>query len=122
VSPIQVGDHFVLRQLSIQLLPWMICGRRLRRLPIVYLAIFWEYTSDLAAALAGLGIGTPMVALISGKAPEGKTALDALREVLPGWWLCVGVAALIAWLVLRLVIQTQTLLSAHDLPATVQRA
>jgi len=111
LPPLRAGDHYILRKLSTQLLPWMISGRRLSRLWFVRLAAFWRYTGDLAAALAGLGIGTPLVALASGKTPEGKTAFDVIREVLPASMFYVGVAALIIWVILRLVVQNEDIIA-----------
>jgi len=78
LPPLRAGNHYILRKLSTQLLPWMISGRRLSRLWFVRLAAFWRYTGDLAAALAGLGIGAPLVALASGKTPEGKTGFEVI--------------------------------------------
>jgi hypothetical protein len=111
-GPLQPGDHYVLRKVSNQLLPWIICGRRLRSLWIVRLASFYGYIGDLAAALAGLGIGAPIAALISsGKAEPGKSALDVMREVLPPAWFVVGVIALVVWLALRLFIQKEDVIA-----------
>jgi hypothetical protein len=111
LPPLKPGDHYILRKLSSQLLPWMISGRRLRKLWFVRLAAFWRYTGDLAAALAGLGIGTPVVALASGKTPEGKTAFDVIREVLPMSMFYVGIAALVVWVILRLVVQNEDIIA-----------
>jgi hypothetical protein len=100
-----------MRKLYHQLLPWMISGRRLRKQWFVRLAAFWRYSGDLAAALAGMGIGTPVVALASGKTPEGKTAFDVVRDVLPESLFYVGVAALIVWVILRLVVQNEDIIA-----------
>jgi hypothetical protein len=54
---------------------------------------------ELAAALAGLGIGAPLVALVEGKVPQGQNALDTLRDTLPGPWFEAGVVALVLWVV-----------------------
>jgi hypothetical protein len=107
VSPIQMGDHFLLRELAHHVLPAMICASRLRRQWFVRLAAIWGYGGDLVAALAALGIGAPIVAIMLGKAPNGKTAFETVRDSLPGPWAYVGVALLIAWAALRLIMQRQ---------------
>jgi hypothetical protein len=111
-SPLQTGDHYVLRKLCNQILPWLISGRRLKRLWFVRVGAFWSYTGDLAAAMAGLGIGTPLVALTSGKKTlDGKTGLDVIREVFPGQLFYVGAIGLIAWVILRLVVQREDIVT-----------
>src|SRR5215204_105828 len=102
-STLRPGDHYILAKLANELLPYMIGGPRLTRWWFVRLASFYGYIGDLAAALAGLGIGAPIVALVSGKTPEGKSAFEVLREVLPAPWIGVGAAALIVWIIIRLV-------------------
>ena len=98
------GDHYVLKKLSDELLPWMIAGRKLGRRWFVRLSGFYGYTADLAAALAGLGIGTPIAALASGKTPTGKSAIDVLREAIPDGWIWMGAVALVAWTLIRLIV------------------
>jgi hypothetical protein len=109
-SVLQPADHYILKKLANQLLPWMIGGLCLRRLWIVRLAAVYSYTSDLSAALAGLGIGAPLASLISGKA-EGKSAFDAIRETLPPQWFVLGAVALLVWLGLRLVVQREDVIA-----------
>lgn len=107
-SPLQPGDHYVLRKLCDQLLPWMISGKIIGRQWFVRLAIVYSYTIDLAAALAGLGIGAPIAALIQGQLPKGQSnALDVLHSVLPPGWFYVGIVAAIFWIVLRVVVKKQ---------------
>jgi hypothetical protein len=105
------NDHYILKKLCDELLPWMICGRRVKDQWFVRLAGVYRYTGDLAAALAGLGIGAPLAALAAGKAPAGKGAMDILRDTLPGAWFYVGLAALLVWVVIRLVIQNEDVIS-----------
>jgi hypothetical protein len=87
----------------------MITGRRLGRLWFVRLATIYGYTGDLAAALAGLGIGAPVVALMSGK--QDGNAFEVIRETLPAPWIAVGAAALVIWVMVRLVVQREDILS-----------
>ena len=110
-SPLVPGDHYVLNKLCNQLLPYMISGRRLRRQWIVRIASFYGYTGDMSAALAGLGIGTPIAALLSPKAADGRNALDVLRETLPQQWFVVGLVALLIWAGLRLFVQKEDVLA-----------
>lgn len=106
-SPLQADDHYILRKLCIELLPWMIAGRRLGRRWFVMMSGFYAYVGDLAAALAGLGIGAPIAALATGKAESGQSALDTLRSTLPEGWFFVGLAALLAWIAIRLIVQKE---------------
>jgi hypothetical protein len=103
----QPGDHYILRKLGIEVLRWMIGGRVARRQWFVVLASIYDYGGDAVAALAGLGIGAPFVAIFEGKVPEGQNALGTLRDALPGPWFGVGVAALLLWIGLRLVVKRQ---------------
>ncbi|MFN3658315.1 MAG: hypothetical protein ACK4UO_13765 [Pseudolabrys sp.] len=110
-SPLQPGDHYILQKLCNELLPWMISGRRVGRQWFVRTATFYGYGGDTAAALAGLGIGTPLAALVAGKTPEGKSAIEALRQVLPEAWMWVGGVALGVWVVLRLIVQREDIVA-----------
>src|ERR1051326_5380271 len=60
---IEPGDHYLLRKLATELLPWTIMGRRLKRQWFVRLGTVYDYASNAAAALAGLGIGAPVVSI-----------------------------------------------------------
>ncbi len=106
-SPLLDTDHYILRKLCDELLPWMIAGKRVRNQWFVWLAGGYGYLGDFFAALAGLGIGSPIAALATGNPPEGKTAIDVLRSALPDGWFYAGLAALTLWVALRLVIQRQ---------------
>jgi hypothetical protein len=110
-SPLLPDDHYVLRKLSGELLPWMITGKRVGRQWFVRLAGLYAYTGDLAAALAGLGIGAPLVAIIQGKLPAGQNAVDVLRGMLGPAWFYVGVIAALVWVVIRVVVQREDILN-----------
>jgi hypothetical protein len=110
-SPLQPGDHYILRKLCDELLPWMISGRKVGRQWFVWLDRFYAYTANLAAALAGLGVGAPIVALVQGEAPAGQNAIDILRSTLPPPWFLVGLVALIVWVLLRLVVQREDVIA-----------
>jgi hypothetical protein len=105
------GDHYIQRKLANELLPYMVAGPRLTHRWFVRLASFYGYIADFAAALAGLGIGAPIVALLSGKTPEGKSAFEVLQEVLGPSWFGIGIAALIVWVIIRLVVQREDVLN-----------
>ena len=53
------GDHYVLRKLANELLPWMIGSRQVTRQWFVYGATAYRYGGELATALTGVGIGAP---------------------------------------------------------------
>jgi hypothetical protein len=108
-----------------EVLPFMIGARRVRRQWFVVLAKVHAYGGELATALAGLGVGAPVVALFQGKAPGGQSALDALRQALPGVWFWIGIVALALWLILRLVVKQQNVLDralfARECSKTMQK-
>jgi hypothetical protein len=114
-GPLLPGDHPVLVKLCDELLPWMIAARRVGRQWFVRLAAIFGYLGDFAAALAGLGIGAPIAALMQGNVAAGGTkdrsAIDVLHTILPAGWSWAGLAALIVWTILRLVIQRQDVLA-----------
>jgi hypothetical protein len=122
---LQSDDHYVLRKLNNELLPWLIGGRRTARQKFVYLASVYAYGGEFATALAGIGIGTPVVALFRGKTADGSNAFTTLRNTLPGVWFWIGVLALALWLILRLVVKQQNAvdrrLYARDCGKTMQR-
>ncbi len=110
-SPLQPGDHYILRKLNNQVLPWIIAGRRLQRLWMVRVARLYDYISNLAAALAAYGIGAPITSLVSsGKAPEGKSAIQILQDALPWYGFWIGVVALAIWIALRIFVQREDIL------------
>lgn len=104
-------DHYVLRKLGTELLPWMIVGRRVDRQWFVRVATLYAYIGDFGAMLAGLGIGTPVAAMLTGSVEGGQSALETLRTVLPGFWFWIGVAGLGLWVFMRLVIQREDAVS-----------
>ncbi len=121
-SPLLPSDHYILRKLCDELLPWMISGKKIGRQWFVHLAIFYSYTSDLAAALAGLGIGAPVAALIQGQTVSGQNALEVLRAALPKGWFVTGVIAAIVWIILRLVVQREDVVKRALLAREYARA
>jgi hypothetical protein len=124
-TPLQPGDHYILHKLCNELLPWMIAGRAARRQWFVVLARLYSYGGELAAALAGLGIGAPVIAVFAGKGVDGENALVTLRRALPGPWFAIGVVALVLWIVVRLVVKQQNAvvraLYAQDCSKTMLR-
>ena len=102
-SPLRDNDHYVLKKLCNELLPWMIGGRMARKQWFVHVAGVYGYGAEIFTALAGVGIGAPVVAIFQGKS-DGKDATTVLREMLPGIWFWVGIVALVVWVVLRVVV------------------
>ena len=90
----------------------MIAGRRVKRRWFVWLDGVYRYTGDLAAALAGLGVGGSFVGAIAHPAEPADTGSadlwTRLTEQLGPRWVYVGFAAIIVWIVLRLVVQNET--------------
>jgi len=106
-SPILPGDHYVLRKLAREVLPWIIAGRRLRRTWYVRLSTVAAYVGDSAAALAGLGVGGPLIAAFSKGGQPVAGTLDAATSSLPAPLVPVGIVALFVWVALRVVMQRE---------------
>lgn len=104
---IRPDDHYVLKKLANEVLPWMVAGRKLRSLWFVRMSAAYGYIGDGAAALAGLGIGAPVANLLSGQVPPGKNAIEVLTTAAPAGWLTLGIVSLIVWIVIRLIIQRE---------------
>jgi hypothetical protein len=103
-SPLQPSDHYVLKKVCNQLLPWLVASPRIKRQWFVGLSVGYGYLGDLGAALAGLGIGAPLI----GVAQHGVKAGSQLTDVLGnGPWTWLGLIGLIAWAVVRLVVQRE---------------
>ena len=51
-----------------------------------------------------MGIGAPIVAVFQGTGAKGTNGLDILQQAFQGVWFWVGIAALLVWLMLRLVV------------------
>lgn len=118
-------DKDILRMLCDEVLPWMIAGRRARRRWFVTLATAYAYGGAIATGLAGLGIGTRLIASVKGTLPNGQNAVDVLSQALPGIWLYIGIAALVLWVVVGVVVQQQNVtdraLFARDCSKTMQK-
>lgn len=102
--PVRADDHYVLRKLADELLPWMVAGRLVRRRWFVRLALVHSYGSSIAALIGGFGIGTPLTAYLQGKSGDGGAALQTLRQTVPGWWFWAGVAALVTWAAVQIIV------------------
>jgi hypothetical protein len=110
---LQAGDHPALVFLHRELLPFLIAGRKVRRRWFVRLDRGYRYTGDLAAALAGMGLGGPLIGAIAhstdpGHGP-GADVGTRLTEQLGRQWGIVGVVAVVVWVVVRLVVQNENI-------------
>lgn len=105
--PLQNGDHYVLQKLCNDLLPWMIAGRRVRKRWFCKVSFLYGYSDAVMAAMAGLGIGAPLIALSKGEVEQGKSAWDVLHETLPEPWFAIGAVAAIGWVIIRIVVQRE---------------
>jgi hypothetical protein len=106
-SLLQAGDHFVLRKLANELLPWLIGGQTLGKQWFVRLASTYNYIADIGAALAGLGIGSPIVKLMQGKAQDGENFFAVIRSALPPEWYAFAIVGGLVYVVMRVIIQQQ---------------
>lgn len=117
-------DHYILKKLYREVLPWIVAARRVDTQWFVRFATADAYLADIMAALAGLGIGAPLIALFSGKLPAGKNAMEVLRETLPGIWFVIGLVALCAYILLRVVVKQENVVSralfARDIVRTMK--
>jgi hypothetical protein len=69
-----------MKKLDDQLLDWFWAGDIVGRQWFVWLAIGMSYGIDLAALLAGLGIGGPLMSYIKGEVVVRETVARALRR------------------------------------------
>lgn len=115
-------DHYILKKLHNEVLPWMIGGRRARRRWFVWLAQFYAYGGEIATALTGLGVGAPLIALFQGKVDGDRNAIAVLAEVLPGYWFWIGGVALFAWIAARIVVARQDAITRAVLARECDRA
>jgi hypothetical protein len=95
------GDHYIVRKLGNEVLRVMIGGLRTRRRWFIALATIYRYGGEIATALAGIGVGAPVVAAVF----EGKP--DELRRALSDRWFLVGITALVLWFVIKMVVKEQ---------------
>lgn len=107
--PLQPGDHPALIFLHRELLPFLIAGRQVKRQWFVRLDGIYRYTGDLAAALAGLGLGGPLVGAFAkaGAANPQSDLWTKLTTQLGPTWVYVGIASLAVWVVIRVVVQNE---------------
>src|SRR5208283_6143353 len=94
-----------------EVLPWMITGFHVRKQWFVWVATVNAYAGEVATLLAGLGIGAPLVAVLQGKSADGKPVIDQLRQILPGELFWIGVVALAAWGLLRVVVARENVMT-----------
>jgi hypothetical protein len=106
-SPLLPGDHAILRKLADELLPWMICGKKVKQQWFVRLSAVNAYIGDASAALAGMGLGTPVIAAFQGNVPSGQNAIEVLKTAMPSGWFYFGIVALAVWFVVRLIVQRE---------------
>ncbi len=122
---LQPEDHYILRKLANELLPWMVGGRLVTRQWFVYAAAVYAYGRELATALTGIAIGAPVVAVFQGTSAKGTNAFDVLQQAFHGAWFWVGVAAFVVWLALRVVVGHEdavgSALFAKDCARTMQK-
>jgi len=90
----------------------MIAGRRVKRQWFVHLDGVYRYTGDLAAALAGLGFGGPLVGALAHSGEPGQQGSGdfwkRLTEQLGPVWVYAGLAAIVVWIAVRLVTQNES--------------
>jgi len=103
-------ENYILQKLRTEMLPWLIAGRMLPREWFARIGTAYGYINDFTAALVGLGIGTPIGAVLSGKLKPGESAIGVIRSNLPSPVLPFAVVLLIAWIVLKVYVQRENVL------------
>jgi len=111
--PLRQGDHQALVFMHNELLPFIIAGRKVKRGRwFIWVDGVYRYGGDLAAALAGLGVGGSLVRALAhpGETEHGTSAdlLTRMTEQLGPRWVYIGFAAIIVWIVVRLVTQNES--------------
>ena len=114
-------DHYVLRKLANELLPWMAAGALLRRRWFVHVARLYTYGSELITAAGALGIGSSVIPAFKGTGAKGFDIATAFS----GAWFWPGVICLIGWTVLRILIVREDVVAkaifAHDCALAMQK-
>ena len=103
---LQARDHPVLHKVA-TILPYLVGAEKLHRQTFVRLATVYNVGGDVAVALAGVGVGTPVAALLLGKSKSGDDALTVINTIFPSYLTPVGVLALVAWITVRVFVQNQ---------------
>lgn len=108
---LQPGDSEILRKLHDELFDWFWAGRIVRRQWFYWLSIVMVYGADLAAALAGLGLGGPAAAYLKGDVKAANLVIAAPDGI--GWsaHFALSLAAVLVWLVLRIVSSNEDIAS-----------
>lgn len=101
-------DPQVTHTLERVVLPYLVSGRRLKRLWFYWLHTFFGYATDLVVALAAIGVSSPLFALLSGKdAPAEMPArapnLATVLSGIPSYLVYPAAIAIVAWLIIRIV-------------------
>ena len=109
---IRKDDHYILHKLATELLPWMIAGRRVGSRGVRPLATGYVYVDKISTALAGLGVGAPLIEMARTE-PNGSQQVDilaAIKSLPPEWaWPC-GLGIL-SFIILRMFVQSENILS-----------
>lgn len=121
-SILRPDDHEVLRKLCNELLPWMIGGGRVRRQWFVKLGAIYAYAGDLGAALAGLGLAPPVVAMFEAKLPADQSALEVLRAALPSFLFPAGVLGVCIWFTVRVIVGQEKVVARALLAKELSRS
>lgn len=101
-----MSEHLVRRTLERDVLPYLISARHLRQQWFYRLHFLFGYTTDLVAALAAIGVGAPMLALVAGIGNPSSTqeplpTLSGAITTLPPWLVYPAVGVVVAWVFLR---------------------
>ena len=126
-SHIQPTDHYILGKLGDQVLPPMIGGRRAGKQWFVWVATLYQYGGELATAVAGLGIGGPLLPYLQGKTSDGVGFVGAIGQIIGQSPVSVllGTVALSIWVVMRVIVRQQNVLDrapfARDCSRTSQK-
>lgn len=103
-NPFQAADHYVLTKVGRQLLPYLVASPRVKWQPFVVVSQGYAYLGDIAAALAGLGIGAPFIGAAQNGLSEGVNLADVFGS---GPWAWLGILGVIAWIFIRLYVQRE---------------
>lgn len=87
----------------------MLCGRHIGKQWFVRFASIYEYAGDIAAAIAALGIGTPVLDVYLGKTLPGANSLDIFHTAFSSTWFYAGLVALAGWVIARVIMKRENL-------------
>jgi hypothetical protein len=101
-APNPPSEHPVRRKLRDQILPWLESGKQLQKQWFYRLYILFGYATDVTVALGAVGIGLPLLTLLTqpSEKPPVASVLTQLPQN-PRWLYYLTATCVVVWVILR---------------------